>query len=109
MTTKLTWQTVALLGIFAATAVALARFTGWGSGEILAVLGILAGLGGGAAVAGGVAGRVDELHAETTSQSQTLATIDRRTNGELDARIAAGARTAADLVLAELRDQGVIR
>jgi hypothetical protein len=106
---KLTWQTVALIGVIAAVVVALATLTDWGSGEILALVGILGGLGGGAAVAGGVAGRVEQLQAQTTAQTTTLDTVARRVNGELDARIAAGADQAAAKVLAVLRDQGVIR
>jgi hypothetical protein len=106
---QLTWQAVGLLAVITGGVVALATFTEWGSGEILAMAGILGGIGGGAAVAGGVSGRVDEIAAETTAQTGTLQTIERRTNGELDARIAAGSRVAADMVLQELRDQGVIR
>jgi uncharacterized protein HemX len=106
---QLSWPAVGLIAVLAGTVVALATLTDWGSGEILGVAGILAGIGGGAAVAGGVSGRVDEIAAETTAQTQTLNTIDRRTNGELDQRIEAGSRAAADQVLAELREQGVIR
>jgi hypothetical protein len=114
---NLTWQTVGLLGILAATAVALASLTTWGSAEIIALVGILGGIGTGAAVGGAVAGgvsqRVDQLQAETTAQTGTLATIERRTNGELDQRIAAAMEDAAETgsarTLAELRRQGVIR
>lgn len=110
---RLSWQTVGLLGILAATAVGLGALTDWQSTEIIALVGILGGIGTGAAVggavAGGVATRVDQIQAETTTQSATLQTIERRVNGELDARIEAGMRGAADLVLAELRNQGVIR
>lgn len=114
---NLTWQTVGLLGILAATAVGLAALTEWGSAEIIALVGILGGIGTGAAVggavAGGVAQRVDQLHAETTAQTETIQTIERRTNGELDARIAAAMEEAAELgsarTLRELRDQGVLR
>lgn len=110
---KLTWQAVVMLAAIGAVDVALAALADWGSTEVLALSAVLAGIGGGAAVGGAITGavqtRVEQLQAETTAQSQTLATIDRRTNGELDARIAAGARQAADQVLAELREQGVIR
>jgi len=109
---QLSWPAVALLAVIGSVVVALAALTHWDSGEIIAVAGILAGIGGGAAVAGGVAGRVDDLHAETTAQSSTLGTIARRVNGELDARIAAGMEEAAETgsarVLAELRKQKVI-
>jgi hypothetical protein len=106
---QLTWPAVGLIAVLAGVTVALATLAHWDSAAIIAVLAILGGIGGGAAVAGGVSGRVDEIAAETTAQTQTLATIDRRTNGELDRRIEAGSRAAADLVLSELRDQGVIR
>lgn len=106
---KLTWQTVGLIAVIAGAVLAMATLSDWGSGEILALVGILGGLGGGAAVAGGVAGRVEQLQADTTAQTQTLNTVARRVNGELDARIAAGADQAAGRVLDELRQQGVIR
>lgn len=78
---QLTWPAVGLITVLGVVVVALATLTDWGSGEILGVAGILAGIGGGAAVAGGVAGRVDELHAETSAQTQTIQTIERQTNG----------------------------
>lgn len=111
--TKITWQAVALLATVGAIVVALANTTSWSSSEILAVAAVLAGLATGVSVGtamtGGVQSRVEQLQAETTAQTQTLNTIDRRTNGELDQRIEAGSRAAADQVLAELREQGVIR
>jgi hypothetical protein len=111
--TKLTWPTVALLFVLAGLVVALATLTDWGSGEILGVLGVLGGIGGGAAVAGGMAGKVEEVHAETAAQTQTINTIERRTNGELDGRIASAmeeaAETGAARALAELRRQGVLK
>jgi hypothetical protein len=114
---KLTWPTVSLLTILAAVTVALATLTDWGSAEIVAAVGILASVGTGAAiggaVAGGVATRVDQIHAETGQQTATLGTIAQRVNGELDGRIAAGMEEAAEMgaarVLAELRAQGLIR
>ncbi|GGN86418.1 hypothetical protein GCM10010112_67980 [Actinoplanes lobatus] len=110
---KISWQAVALTGVLGGLAVALATLADWQTGDVIAVTAVLAGISGGAiaggAAASGVAQRVDDLHAETSAQTQTLQVIDRRTNGELDARIEAGSRAAADLVLAELREQGVIR
>jgi hypothetical protein len=110
---KITWQAVGLTGVIGALAVALATLAHWGTGDVIAVTAVLAGISGGAvaggAAASGVQQRVDELQAETSAQSETLAKIDHRTNGELDTRIAAGSRNAADQVLAELRKQGVIR
>jgi hypothetical protein len=106
---KLTWPAVGLIAVLAAVAVALAVLTDWSPAEILGLLGLLGGIGGGAAVVGGVSGRVDDVLNETVGQSQTLDTIERRVNGELDARIAAGADQAAAKVLGELRAQGVIR
>lgn len=106
---QLTWPAVGLIAVLGVVTIGLAGFTDWGSGEILGLVGILAGIGGGAAVAGGVSGRVEQLAAETTAQTSTLNTVAHRVNGELDARIAAGADRAAENVLAVLRDQGVIR
>jgi len=110
---KLTWPTVGLTGVIGGLTVALATLADWPAGDVIAVAAVLAGISGGAiagsAAASGVQPRLDEIHAETSAQTSTLAVIDRRTNGELDARIEAGSRAAADLVLAELREQGVIR
>ena len=118
--TRLTWPTVALTGVVGALAVALATLARWGTDDVLAVTAVLAGISGGAvaggAAAAGVQQRVNELQAETravreetSAQTSTLQTIEHRTNGELDARIAAGSRQAADQVLSELREQGVLR
>lgn len=107
--TKLTWQSVGLIAVLAGTAVTLATLAHWDAAAILGILGILGGIGGGAAVAGGVSGRVEQLQADTAAQTTQLGTIERRVNGELDARIEAGADRAAIRVLAELRAQGVIR
>jgi hypothetical protein len=117
VSTKLTWQTVALLALLAGTALALATIAGWDSAEILAVVGVLAGIGGGAAVgtavAGGASQRIDQIQTETGQQTEVLQTIARRVNGELDQRIANAQQEAAEqgaaLVIKELRDQGVIR
>lgn len=111
--TKLNWPTVALIAVLGAIAVALAALAHWDAAAILGLLGILGGIGGGAAVAGGMAGKVEQVHAETTAQTKTINTIERRTNGELDGRIAnameEAAETGAARALAELRKQGVIR
>jgi len=106
---KLTWPSVGLIAVLSATAVTLATLAHWDAAAILGVLGILGGIGGGAAVAGGVSGRVEQLQADTAAQTTTLNTVAHRVNGELDGRIAAGADQAAAKVLAVLRDQGVIR
>jgi hypothetical protein len=90
--TKLTWPTVGLIAVLGVIAVALAVLADWDAGAILGLVGILGGLGGGAAVAGTVSGKVDDVHAQTTAQGQMLAKIDTQTNGQLaarDARIAA--------------------
>lgn len=113
MNTRLTWQTVGLLAVVSAVVVALATLTGWTSAEVIAVAGILAGIGtgvvAGQAATGGVAQRVDQVHAETTAQTSQLATIERRVNGELDARIASHVKQGNADLLAVLREQGVIR
>jgi len=102
---QLTWPAVGLITVIGVVVVALATLTDWSSGEILGVAGILAGIGGGAAVAGGVAGRVDELHAETSAQTQTIQTIERQTNG-LSARERQDiADRAAAAAVAALREQ----
>lgn len=114
---QLTWQAVALLAVLGAIAVALAGLTHWGAAEIIAMIGILGGIGTGGVVGGAVAGRmadrVDQVHAETTAQTPILETVARRVNGDLDDRIAAAmdeaAETGSARVIAELRRQGVIR
>lgn len=117
---KLSWPAVGLIAVLAATALGLASLAHWDPAAILGVLGILGGIGGGAAVTNAVAGRVDEVHRETQTQTQTLSdqtatldTVARRVNGELDGRIAAAQEEAAEQgaarVIAVLREQGVIR
>lgn len=107
--TRLNWQTVGLIAVLSGVAVAMAALTSWSPAEILGLLGLLAGIGGGAVITGAVSGRVEQLQAETSAQTTQLGTIERRVNGELDARIEAGADRAVIKVLAELRAQGVIR
>ena len=97
--TKLNWPTVGLIAVLGAIAVALATLADWDAAAILGLLGILGGIGGGAAVAGNVAGKVDQVHAETAAQTDTINTIERRTNGELDERI-------ANIMRRVMREQG---
>lgn len=105
---KLTWPTVGLIAILGGIAVALATLARWEPGAILGVLGILGGIGGGAAVGGAVAGRVDQVHAETAAQTPILEGVARSVNGDLDRRMAAHVKQGnADLV-AELQRRGVI-
>lgn len=99
MTKNLTWPAVVLVAVLGGLAVALLSLTNLTSGEVLGIIGVLAGIGGGAALAAapnGTAARVEEIHAETTRQTETIETIERRTNGELDARIAAAMEEAAE-------------
>ena len=103
---KLTWPAVGLIAVLGGIALALATLAHW---DAAAILGILGGIGGGAAVAGGVVGRVEQLQEETSAQSSTLATIDRRVNGELDGRIATAVQKGNADLLAELQRRGVIR
>lgn len=109
---QITWPTVALLAIITAGVVALAALTNWGSGDILAVAGVLGGIGAaqvaGGVMVGGVTSRVDQLHEQTTAQDAVLEHISHKVNGELDSRLANTAQTAAETVLSELRKQGVI-
>lgn len=97
---QLTWPTVGLIAALGALAFALAAFTDWGSAEILAVIGVLGGLGGGAAVAGGVASRVEEVHEQTR-------VIGGRLNGELDARLEAANAKQLQAFREMLRDRGI--
>lgn len=106
---KLTWPTVGLIAVLAGVAVALAALTDWSPAEILGLLGLLGGIGGGAAVVGGVAGRVEQLQQETSAQTPVLQEVAHRVNGDLDRRIEAGGDRTAEKVLGVLRDQGVIR
>jgi len=106
---KLTWPAVGLIAVLGGIALALATLAHWDAAAILGILGILGGIGGGAAVAGGVVGRVEQLQEETSAQSSTLATIDRRVNGELDGRIATAVQKGNADLLAELQRRGVIR
>lgn len=115
MLRQLSWQTVGLVAVLGALALGLASLTHWDSGAILGLVGVLVGIGGGAAVAGARAETVDrigetadQIHEETAAQTDTLGTIARRLNGDLDARIEAGAQRAADRVLDTLRAEGII-
>lgn len=101
---KLTWPTVGLIGVLGAIAVTLAAVAHWDAAAILGVLGILGSLAGGAAVAGTVAGKVEDVHAETAAQTQTLAKIDHQTNGlsELERQ------DIAVKAVAEAKRQGLI-
>lgn len=96
---QLTWPVVGLIAVIGGVIVALAVLTEWDSAAIIAVVSILGGIGGGAAVAGGVSGRVEQLQAETTAQSTQLTTIERRVNGELDERM-------ANIVRRVMREEG---
>lgn len=99
---KLTWPAVGLIAVLGGVVVALGTLTSFGSGEIIAVLGVLGGIGGGAAVVG-------ELRAETTAQTTQLTAIEKRVNGELDGRIAAAVDKGNADLLDILRQQGLIR
>lgn len=101
---KLTWPTVGLIGMLGVIAVALATLAHWSSGEILGVIGILAGVGGVGVVGGAVAGKVDDVHAETTAQTQTLDKIDRQTNGMSDVE----RQDIAVKAVAEAKRQGLL-
>lgn len=102
--TKLTWPAVGLIAVLAGVSVALATLAHWDAGAILGVLGILGGIGGGAAVGGAVAGRVEEVHSETAAQTQTLAKIDHQTNGMSEAE----KQDIAVRAVAEAKRQGLL-
>lgn len=97
--TRLTWPTVGLIAVLGAIAIALATLADWEAGAILGLLGILGGIGGGAAVGGAVANKVEDVHAETARQTSTLQTIARQTNGMAAADRQQIAEAAADAVL----------
>lgn len=106
---QLSWQAVGLIAVLGGVAIGLSALTDWGPGEVLGLVGVLAGVGGGAAVAGGVVGRVEQLQQETTAQTATLDTVARRVNGELDARIAAAVDQGNADLIRLLRESGVLR
>ncbi len=111
------WAGVVLVAVVAALSVGLS-FAGWSD---QAVAGWTTAIG---ALAVGILGLVIKVEGKTDSQTEQLseistsvATVERRTNGELDERIRAamreaaeeGAETGAARVLAVLRQQGVLR
>ncbi len=113
---NLTWPAVALVAVLGGLSVALLSLTPLSATEVMGIVAVLAGVGGGAAVASAasgdarqVAADVAEIRAETTGQTQTLDTVARRVNGELDGRIKdAVDQGAADLIKL-LRLNGVIK
>jgi hypothetical protein len=106
--TRLNWPTVTLLAVLGVVVIALATLTDWGSGEILGVIGVLGGIGGGAAVAGSVAGKVDQVQAETAAQTTQLNAIERQTNGLSTTEKQEIAERGAAVIIVELKRQGVI-
>ena len=109
MVKQLTWQVVGLIAVLGAIAIGLAAFTKWAPGEILGLVGVLAGLGGGAAVAGGVSGKVEQMAEQSTANTDHLQEIKRKVNGELDGRIAAAVDKGNVDLLAQLEHLGVVR
>lgn len=91
----------ALIICLIAAAVALA-FARWTAGEIIGLLSAVVGL---AAVLLPLLDKAINLHRESGEQTATLRVIDKRTNGELDARIQAGAEQAATAVLRRFMEQ----
>jgi len=98
---NLTYPAVLLVAILGGLALGLFALTDLSTGEVLGVIGLLAGVGGGAAVASagqtGTSDRLDAIHAETQAQTPVLATVARRVNGELDNRIASAMEEAAEM------------
>jgi hypothetical protein len=110
---SIVWAGVALVSIVAALGVGLS-YAGWTD---QAVAGWTVGIG---TFAGAVFTLLLKVENKTDGQTaqldqiqDTMATVERRTNGELDARITAAMEEAAEMgaarVLAVLREQGVIR
>lgn len=114
------WPGVALVAVLGALSIGLLALTDLTSGEVLGIIGVLAGIGGGAALAqsrdGAVEDKLSAVHSETQAQTGILETVERRTNGELDGRIEAamiraredGAEQATAHVIEALRKEGVI-
>lgn len=98
---NLTWPAVALVAVLGMLALGLLALTDLSAGEALGVIGVLAGVGGGAAVANAgtasVQQQVDAIHSETQAQTPVLQTVARRVNGELDARISSAMEEAAEM------------
>lgn len=105
MGNKLTWPMVGLIAVLGGIALALAAVAHWDAAAILGLLGLLAGVGGGAAVAGGVAGKVEDVHNETADQTKTLAKIERNTNGLSEVERQDIANRAAAAAVAAMRSQ----
>jgi len=113
MKASIVWAGVALVGIIAAISLGLS-FAGWSD---QAVAGWTVGIGAFAATVFGLLLKVEnKTNGQTTQLEQiqdTVSTVERRTNGELDQRIAAAMEEAAEMgagrVLVVLREQGVIR
>lgn len=78
---KLTWPQVGFVAVLGGIVIALATLAHWDATGILGVLGLLAGIGGGGAIVGAVAGRVEAVQQVNEEQTRTLAKIDRQTNG----------------------------
>ncbi len=117
MKASIVWAGVALVGIVGAIGLGLS-FAGWTD---QAVVGWTVGIG---AFAGTVFGLLLKVESKTDGQTEqlgqiasTVATVERRTNGELDERIAAGMQQAREdgaaqavaEVIEALRREGVIR
>ena len=110
---NLTWPAVVLVAVLGGLAVALLSLTDLTSGEVMGIVGVLAGIGGGAALTqarnGDVPERVQEIAAETKEQTETLNTVARRVNGELDSRIKQAVDDGNADLIRLLREQGLLR
>lgn len=113
MKASIVWAGVALVGIVAAIGLGLS-FAGWTD---QAVAGWTVGMGTFAGAVFTLLLRVENKTNDQTTQlgqiQDSVATVEKRVNGELDARIANAMEEAAEMgagrVLAVLREQGVIR
>jgi hypothetical protein len=110
---NLTWQSIVLVAVLGGLGVALLTLTSLSSGEVMGILGVLAGIGGGAALAearnGNVPDRVEQIAVETQAQTETLNTVARRVNGELDSRIKQAVDDGNADLIRLLREQGLLR
>lgn len=91
------WATVALVVCLLASALILAGTTDWEAGVII---GFLAGVGGLATPLVFLLDRTVNVHRINAKQDQKLETIERQTNGELQARVEATVQAAVERAIA---------
>lgn len=110
---NLTWPAIVLVTVLGALYLGLVTLADLDPTTALGVIGVLAGVGGGAALSqarnGDVPERVEQIASETQEQTRTLNTVARRVNGELDARIKQAVDDGNADLIRLLREAGVLR